>query len=233
MKMNEKILQCRKRMGLSQEELARRLNTSRQAVSKWELGDAQPELNNIIALARLFGVTTDWLLMDTEEETEENIPSDGEIVQEYEQTEAEAPPAPSTSDDWMDRLPRMLVGMVRRWGWLSGVYIALIGLGNLILGALATTLSNSMVGHFVDTARSINGFGPLGNAGMTLYDEAGAVITDPALYQALGVAAPKAQGSGIFNPVAALGTVMMIFGVLAIIAGIALALYLKKKFAGK
>lgn len=55
MKMNEKILQCRKRMGLSQEELAQQLNTSRQAVSRWELGDAQPDLKNVVALAKLFG----------------------------------------------------------------------------------------------------------------------------------------------------------------------------------
>ena len=59
MTLNEKIFQCRKRSGLSQEELAERLGVSRQAVSKWELGTAQPELDKLRLLAKTFGVSTD------------------------------------------------------------------------------------------------------------------------------------------------------------------------------
>ncbi|MDE6841813.1 MAG: helix-turn-helix domain-containing protein, partial [Oscillospiraceae bacterium] len=66
MKLNEKILYYRKAAKLSQEELAARVGVSRQAVSKWELGDATPEVDKLLALARAFGVTTDELLSEGE-----------------------------------------------------------------------------------------------------------------------------------------------------------------------
>lgn len=62
MKLNEKILYYRKRAGLSQEALAAKIGVSRQAVSKWEVGDTVPELDKLVALAKTFGVTTDELL---------------------------------------------------------------------------------------------------------------------------------------------------------------------------
>lgn len=49
-------------MGMSQETLAERLGVSRQAVSKWELNDSAPELDKLLAMADLFGCTTDDLL---------------------------------------------------------------------------------------------------------------------------------------------------------------------------
>ena len=66
MKLQEKILYCRKKAGLSQEALAERLGVSRQAISKWETGDAVPEINKLLLLANVFGVTTDWLLSEEE-----------------------------------------------------------------------------------------------------------------------------------------------------------------------
>ena len=62
MKLNEKILTLRKKQGLSQEELAEKLNVSRQAVSRWEVGSAQPDATNVLQLSKLFGVTADYLL---------------------------------------------------------------------------------------------------------------------------------------------------------------------------
>ena len=47
MKLNEKIYTCRKKAGMSQEALAEKLGVSRQAISKWELGTALPELDNL------------------------------------------------------------------------------------------------------------------------------------------------------------------------------------------
>ena len=64
MNLSEKIQLCRKRAGLSQEALAEKLNVSRQAVSKWETGAAEPELSKLRALAAAFGVTADWLLSE-------------------------------------------------------------------------------------------------------------------------------------------------------------------------
>ena len=64
MKLNEKILTLRKKQVLSQEELAEKLNVSRQAVSRWEVGSAQPDASNVLQLSKLFGVTADYLLTD-------------------------------------------------------------------------------------------------------------------------------------------------------------------------
>lgn len=64
MTLGEKISSLRKAGGLSQEDLAITLGVSRQAVSKWELGAAMPDIDKVVALADHFGVTTDWLLRD-------------------------------------------------------------------------------------------------------------------------------------------------------------------------
>ena len=66
----EKVTKLRKKNGWSQEELAEQMQVSRQAVSKWESAQAVPDLQKLLALSRLFGVTVDYLLKD-ELETEE------------------------------------------------------------------------------------------------------------------------------------------------------------------
>ena len=60
----DKIINLRKKSGMSQEELAEKMNVSRQAVSKWESAQSIPELEKILQLGRIFGVTTDYLLKD-------------------------------------------------------------------------------------------------------------------------------------------------------------------------
>ena len=66
MTLNEKISSHRRRMGWSQEELAEKLGVSRQSVSKWESGLASPEIDKIVVLSEIFGVSTDYLLKDDE-----------------------------------------------------------------------------------------------------------------------------------------------------------------------
>ena len=68
--MADKIIQLRKKNGWSQEELAEKMNVSRQAVSKWESAQSIPDLEKILRLSELFGVTTDYLLKDDHEEAE-------------------------------------------------------------------------------------------------------------------------------------------------------------------
>lgn len=65
MKIHERISTLRRSRGWSQEELADRLDVSRQAVSKWESGGAMPEADKIIAMSEIFGVSTDYLLKDS------------------------------------------------------------------------------------------------------------------------------------------------------------------------
>lgn len=66
MKFNENLKTLRKEAGLTQEELAEKLNVSRQAVTKWESGQAMPDIVNLKEIAYLFSVTTDSLLEDIE-----------------------------------------------------------------------------------------------------------------------------------------------------------------------
>lgn len=66
MTVSEKIYTLRTRLGLSQEELAEKLGVSRQSVSKWETGQSVPDLEKIIKLADLFGVSVDELVREEE-----------------------------------------------------------------------------------------------------------------------------------------------------------------------
>ena len=60
----DKIINERKRNGWSQEELAEQLDVSRQSISKWESAQAIPDIQKIIRMADIFGVSTDYLLKD-------------------------------------------------------------------------------------------------------------------------------------------------------------------------
>ena len=60
----DKIIEERKKLGISQEELAEKLSVSRQAVSKWESAQSIPDLQKIIVMSELFSVSTDYLLKD-------------------------------------------------------------------------------------------------------------------------------------------------------------------------
>ncbi len=71
----DKIMTLRKKAGWSQEELAARLNISRQSVSKWEGAQSIPDMDKVVQMSRLFGVTTDFLLKD-ELEIEEHTQSE-------------------------------------------------------------------------------------------------------------------------------------------------------------
>ena len=64
MNFADKLLKLRTQCGYSQEALAEKLNVSRQAVSKWELGTTLPETDKVITISEFFNVSTDYLLKD-------------------------------------------------------------------------------------------------------------------------------------------------------------------------
>ena len=64
----DKIVSLRKKAGWSQEELAEQLGVTRQSVSKWEGAQSVPDMDKVVQMSRLFGVTTDYLLKDEIEE---------------------------------------------------------------------------------------------------------------------------------------------------------------------
>ena len=63
MEFNNKLYELRKQKGLSQEELAHRLNVSRQTISKWEIGDSAPDMEKLVALSDLFEISLNELVL--------------------------------------------------------------------------------------------------------------------------------------------------------------------------
>ena len=73
MKFNENLKYLRKEEKMTQENLAERLNVSRQTVTKWESGQSLPDIENLKQIADLFGVTMDSLVGDVESKKESKI----------------------------------------------------------------------------------------------------------------------------------------------------------------
>lgn len=89
--LGQRIAARRKLLGMSQELLAEHMEISRQAVSKWEADGAIPEIDKLIALAKIFDVSIDWLLgmeseIDEDERDEKkSCPASITIIIQYEQ----------------------------------------------------------------------------------------------------------------------------------------------------
>ena len=124
MTLGERIAYYRKKAGYSQEGLAEQLNVSRQAISKWETGEATPDAERIIALAAVLGISTDTLLLGKEES-------------ERPYTEAETVRQPAPMPEWLDHLPRHIGRLFREKGYIAGYIVAAQGLGVLLVGLLA------------------------------------------------------------------------------------------------
>lgn len=75
--INMNLAALRKQYGLTQEEVAEKINVSRQAIAKWEKGESVPDINNCTALARLFQVSLDDLVNYSEKDTGLPIPPKG------------------------------------------------------------------------------------------------------------------------------------------------------------
>jgi len=199
MKLQEKIFYCRKKAGLSQEALAEQIGVSRQAISKWETGDAVPEINKLLLLATAFGMTTDWLLSDDDPEEEKTADSPVETRQTKKNT-------------WVDTLPGLIGRLLRRYGWLFGVYLAVAGAGFTGLGALARYMVRRMF------SGSILGITENSFPGGTVYfDQYGTQMNS------------MFSNAAANDPVSIMGTVIMVIGIVMLISGIILAVILKKR----
>ena len=67
MSFADRLKEYRRDRGFSQEDLAERLGVSRQAVSKWETGTSDPSTSNLLALAKLYGISPEELLREVQE----------------------------------------------------------------------------------------------------------------------------------------------------------------------
>lgn len=125
MKFCEKLFELRKRRGLSQEKLAEELDVSRQAVSKWENGDAFPESAKLLAIAKYFDVTTDYLIDESQDEY--------------------TPPRLTKNIDTADKIFGMVEIFFKKHGWILGVVVCIIGLTRFISSVVGlTTMGNAI-----------------------------------------------------------------------------------------
>ncbi len=213
MKLHEKIYYYRKRAKLSQEELAAQVGVSRQAVSKWELGESTPEVDKLLALARAFGVTTDELL------SEADPPQD--------QPDADTPPEPEPAQpapDYFDRATGLLGKLVRRYGWLAGVYVALSGLGFTVIGALARFGFRRMF------SVSLGMFDQFSPGGWSIEMSPGFQGDPSEIADLLGLPGSNVTAlSGMGQIFVTIATVILVFGVCVMIAGAVLAVYLYQR----
>lgn len=129
MTFGEKLQALRKARGWSQEELATQINVSRQALSKWESGASVPDTENVVALSRLFGVSTDYLLLENGETTAQAVPT----------------AAPSAESKWP----------IMRIVWLFTMILAI--LGKIALRIWASTLPPTVVYNGSDRVGELNG----------------------------------------------------------------------------
>lgn len=122
MTFGEKLQGLRQKAGMSQDALAEKLNVSRQAVSRWERDETMPETEKVIALADLFGVTTDYLLRQQAEERRE--------------TET-APSGREQKRDWVERLGYLAKtkGYLLGWVLVAWGVMDLLGLAAIFLMA--------------------------------------------------------------------------------------------------
>lgn len=235
MKLNEKIYHCRKKAGLSQEALAERIGVSRQAISKWETGEASPEISKLPLLAKTFGVTADWLLME-DDEAEADAPAEERAAPQG--PSGGRPDAPGSTTvncvpDWVDKLPGFLGRLIRRYGWIIGLRMAISGALFAALGFVGKAMFSSM-NNLVSQQMSSMG-GMFGGSSWTVYDNAGNVI-DPG---SLGLSASDfGISSGPFGfststalpePFAILCNFIIGVGLVLLVGGAVLAWYLKKK----
>ena len=154
MKLCDKIMQARKKAGMSQIDLADAMGVSRQSVSKWETGEANPEISKLTQLARTLGVSVDWLLSE-EEEPFEGIPAEDEN-----RNETSARPYP----EWVENLPRWLGGALKRFGWLFGAYVAAAGFIFALFGLIMGIISRNAVSGMSQMGNGFFSGGDLFNA---------------------------------------------------------------------
>ena len=213
----------------------------------WETGEAAPEISKLPLLARTFDVTADWLLDDEAGFDEEPPEEDSSSFAGHPYTEegrvdaGNGQPAAPAYPGWIDHLPGFLGRMLKKYGWLFGVRMAISGALFLLMGLVANAMFTSM-------DNSLNGmvdgmFPATQNAGVTFYDNAGNVV-DPSHFGLTNsdLAAMGLGGSSSYSPFGGISMTasmtqpfdifcgfIIFLGVVQLVGGLWLAWYLKKK----
>ena len=156
MKFNEKLIELRKKQGLSQEELGYKLNVTRQTVSKWELGETTPEMAKLVEMSKIFNVSVDELTNDSEIKTNVNP-----IIEDQ----------PINNEEKKDKKEKkVLIILV---GLLIVVVVAIAG--TAISSAKKTSIEDQTIGFF---DKFFNLFDKILDKGMEMQDEIDGMIDD-------------------------------------------------------
>lgn len=126
MTLAEKILSLRTARGMSQDDLAEKLEVSRQSVSKWETAQSTPDLDKIIKMSNLFGVTVDELVRDGERPSPPEPPQPQVVYVEREQKQKLS--------------PVQKLGIVMECSGAALAVIGIMGAPGLVLAALALVI---------------------------------------------------------------------------------------------
>lgn len=100
-----RLYEYRKAHGYSQEELAAKIGVSRQAISKWERSESSPDTDNLIALAQLYGVSLDTLLMGDEEPAKQDPEAENTAAENSETAEEDAVTETESTEDKAEEVP--------------------------------------------------------------------------------------------------------------------------------
>lgn len=147
----DKLIALRKKSGWSQEELAEKLGVTRQSVSKWEGAQSVPDIDKILQLSHLFGVTTDYLLKDELGEPEYTAGDDAPALRKVTlaqandyltQAHANAPKmALATALCVLSPVPLITLGALAEYGYFRADFATGLGLCTLlVLVAVAVVL---------------------------------------------------------------------------------------------
>lgn len=147
----DKLITLRKKSGWSQEELAEKLGVTRQSVSKWEGAQSVPDIDKILQLSHLFGVTTDYLLKDELGEPEYTAGDDAPALRKVTlaqandyltQAHANAPKmALATALCILSPVPLIALGALAEYGYFRADFATGLGLCTLlVLVAVAVVL---------------------------------------------------------------------------------------------
>lgn len=125
MEFHERLYEIRKNAGMTQSELAEKLDVSRQAISRWEMGTAKPEFENLIAISNIFDVSIDYLLKGSE------TVHDVTAQRDEEPEPAEDPNTTNTAEKlWLAAIVAFVVLAIvftlASGDWNTGIFTALV-----------------------------------------------------------------------------------------------------------
>lgn len=203
----QRLQALRKSKGLSQDGLAEIVGVSRQAVSKWELNENQPDVDKVILLAQALGVTTDYLLLGAGPTDDSRRPA------------AEAP-AGDPSHPVRKGMGR-LQGMLQKHGYKAGYIMMAYGAVLVVLGLVFGFAFHSLF-SFAESPD----FGNYGD--YTIEIDGNAPINEQELYKAIG--SPYSSGpSGFEIAFYVVAGLFAVIGLALIIGGVGVAVKYRPK----